>query len=108
MTFIALCSYANNENICFPSYETIASVVGCSRRKVIDTIKELVALGLIIKHKNTAPNGDAAANQTDLISTAQQIVNAGVLTKAQELALGDAFGLTGQKRLIKLAQQILS
>ena len=41
ITFITLCSYANNQNICFPSYETIAEVVGCSRRKVIDTINSL-------------------------------------------------------------------
>ena len=68
MTFIALCSYANDKNICFPSYETIAGVVGCSRRKVIDIIKELVALGLIIKHKNTAPNGDATANEYEIVA----------------------------------------
>ena len=56
LIYIALCSYANDSNICFPSYKTIAAAVGCSRRKVIDSIKELVDLKLIVKHKsqNTA------------------------------------------------------
>ena len=58
LIYIALCSYANDSNICFPSYKTIAEAVGCSRRKAIDTIKELVDLKLIVKHesKNTVAN----------------------------------------------------
>jgi len=63
MTFIALCSYANNDNICFPSYETIAGVVGCSRRKVIDTIKELISLGLIKKHQSE----NHSANEYEIV-----------------------------------------
>lgn len=64
MTFIALCSYANDKNICFPSYETIAGVVGCSRRKVIDIIKELVALRLIKKHSG----GKHSSNEYEIVS----------------------------------------
>jgi len=67
MTFIALCSYANNDNICFPSYETIAGVVGCSRRKVIDIIKELIAFGLIRKHQNE----NRAANEYEIIASGE-------------------------------------
>ena len=54
--------------------------------------------------------GDGLANPKDLILCAQQILNPGdiILTKAQELALGEAFNETGPKRLIKLAQQILA
>ena len=67
MTFIALCSYANNDNICFPSYETIAGVVGCSRRKVIDIIKELVELGLIKKHQT----GNRSSNEYEIIASGE-------------------------------------
>ena len=67
MMFIALCSYANNDNICFPSYETIAGVVGCSRRKVIDTIKELISLGLIRKHKSE----NRAANEYEIVASGE-------------------------------------
>ena len=54
--------------------------------------------------------GDGIANPKDLIITAQQILNPDEITftKAQELALGEAFAASGQKRLIKLAQQILA
>lgn len=64
MVFITLCSYANDNNICFPSYQTIADVVGCSRRKVIDIIKELVSLNLIIKHQN----GNTASNEYEIVT----------------------------------------
>ena len=63
MVFITLCSYANENNICFPSYQTIADVVGCSRRKVIDTIKELVELNLIVKHMDS----DTKSNTYEII-----------------------------------------
>ena len=64
MVFIALCSYANENNICFPSYQTIADAVGCSRRKVIDTIKELVNLNLIAKHTDS----DTKSNTYEIIT----------------------------------------
>lgn len=44
-----ICSYSNSSNIAFPSYQTIADDSGISRRKVIDVISELVALGCIKK-----------------------------------------------------------
>jgi len=67
MAFIALCSYANDQNICFPSYETIAGVVGCSRRKVIDTIKELIAFGLIKKHQSE----NRAVNEYEIVASGE-------------------------------------
>jgi len=63
MVFITLCSYANENNICFLSYKTIADAVGCSRRKVIDTIKELVELNLIAKHMDS----DTKSNTYEII-----------------------------------------
>jgi len=34
---------------CFPSYETIADEVGCSRRKAVELIADLEANGLVVK-----------------------------------------------------------
>ena len=67
MAYIVLCSYANDKNICFPSYQTIANGVGCSRRKIIKTISELVEMNLIIKNPKKAPSGDPTANEYEIL-----------------------------------------
>jgi len=67
MAYISLCSYANDKNICFPSYKTIADDVGCTRRKIIDVVNELVDLGLIVKRHKTTAKGDASANVYEIL-----------------------------------------
>ena len=67
MAYIVLCSYANDKNICFPSYQTIADDIGCSRRKIISIIKELVEMGIIVKHQRKASNGDPTANEYEIL-----------------------------------------
>jgi hypothetical protein len=47
MVYITLCSYSNDYNFCFPSHQTIAQSIGCSKCKVIDVIKDLVQKGFI-------------------------------------------------------------
>ncbi len=48
--YLVLCAYADSrEGTCFPSYQTIASKAGCSRRKAIDAVARLESLGLIRK-----------------------------------------------------------
>jgi predicted transcriptional regulator len=42
---------ANEDKSSFPSYQTIADKVGCSRNKVISSMKNLVNLGLVSKKK---------------------------------------------------------
>jgi hypothetical protein len=43
-----LCSYANDENVAFPSYQTIANDSGISRRKAIEIVKAMgVQRGLL-------------------------------------------------------------
>lgn len=50
MAYCVLCAYANiQDKTCFPSYQTIANKVGCSRRKVIAVIVSLEKKGLIEK-----------------------------------------------------------
>lgn len=48
MTYIVLCRFARDGQ-CFPSYQTLADRVGCSKRKMIDTMKLLIEKGLIQK-----------------------------------------------------------
>jgi DNA-binding Lrp family transcriptional regulator len=48
MTYIVLCRFARDGE-CFPSYETIAKRVGCSRQKAINVVKTLCEKGLISK-----------------------------------------------------------
>lgn len=50
--YVALCRYADEESECFPSYGTIASGTGMSRRKVIYEIKRMELLGLIDVQRN--------------------------------------------------------
>ena len=62
-----ICSYSNSSNIAFPSYHTIADDSGISRRKVIDIISELVALGCIKKTERRSSKGDHTANDYEVL-----------------------------------------
>ena len=57
-----ICSYSNDSNVAFPSYQTIANDSGISRRKAIDIISELVDLGCIKKTERKSAKGDNTAN----------------------------------------------
>jgi|GEM_PF-1481393 len=57
-----LCSYANDENLAFPSYQTIANDSGISRRKAIEIISDLEKLGCIKKIEQKSTKGDNTAN----------------------------------------------
>ncbi len=62
-----ICSYSNDSNIAFPSYQTIANDSGISRRKVIDIISELVKLGCIRKTERRSTKGDHTANDYEVL-----------------------------------------
>lgn len=62
IVLMVLCSYANNENLAFPSYQTIADDSGISRRKAIENIGELEKLGCIRKIEQKSAKGDHTAN----------------------------------------------
>jgi len=52
LCYTVICSFADrNDNTCFPSFNTIADKMGCSRRKAINCVKTLVEAGYIIKTK---------------------------------------------------------
>ena len=50
-----LCSYANDENLAFPSYQTIANDSGISRRKAIEIISDLKNLAASKRLSRKAP-----------------------------------------------------
>lgn len=62
-----LCSYANDENVAFPSYQTIANDSGISRRKAIEIIADLERLGCIRKIAQKSNKGDSTANDYEVL-----------------------------------------
>ena len=66
--YAALCARANSFKMnCWPSLETIALDIGCSRRKVVDVISTLERVGLIGREKRRDPNGDQDTNMYYLL-----------------------------------------
>ncbi len=49
--YIRVCSFANDEGICFPSYQKIWECAWCDRRTVIRKVKELLEMGVLKKTK---------------------------------------------------------
>ena len=47
--YIVLSRFCNNGNIAYPSYNTLAKLCYCSKRKVIETMNKLIEKGLINK-----------------------------------------------------------
>lgn len=47
--YMWVCKFANDDWVCFPSYQTIADCAWCSRRTVVRKIKELVKIWLLQK-----------------------------------------------------------
>jgi DNA-binding Lrp family transcriptional regulator len=61
MTYVVLCRFAKDGE-CFPSYETIAKRVGCSRQKAINVVKELCKKGLISKEQRKNDEDEYTSN----------------------------------------------
>jgi hypothetical protein len=57
----ALACFADNDTqSAYPSYQTIADLIGCSRRKVVDAITELEKYNLIARHKRYNHQGQTS------------------------------------------------
>lgn len=67
IVLMVLCSYADDSNVAYPSYRTIAADTGISRRKVIDIINNLIKLGCIKKTERKTSKGDNAANDYEVL-----------------------------------------
>ena len=53
---------ADDDGICFPSYNTIAEKIGIGETKAKNAIKRLIELGIIKKTNRTKENGSAGSN----------------------------------------------
>jgi hypothetical protein len=57
LLFLALAQYANGEGTCFPSYDTLASMVGVNRRSAIRIVEKLAQSGELF-YKPTVGRGN--------------------------------------------------
>ena len=57
-----LCKLSNEENICFPSYSTIATNMNISRSKTANIINRLIDLGYVEKENRTRGRGGKGSN----------------------------------------------
>lgn len=64
----AIVRFANKNSNAFPSYQTLATTLGISRRKVIDSMNVLIEVGLIEKTKRTSESGDPTSNLYTLVN----------------------------------------
>ncbi|SCJ49482.1 Uncharacterised protein [uncultured Clostridium sp.] len=64
LAYMVLARYANSDDSCFPSYNTIASKMRCTRRTAIDAIKSLEKKGVI--KKVTRKNESNSENNTNV------------------------------------------
>jgi len=62
LILLLLANYADEQGRCFPSYNTIAKLANCSRRKAIDSIKILADVGFISISRRKKSNNDNYAN----------------------------------------------
>jgi len=61
--YCILCAYASNtDKSCYPSYTTIAQKAGCSRRKAISVVTELITMGYINKKEQINSKGEKVSN----------------------------------------------
>ena len=62
MTYICLCKFANKEMQCYPSLNTLKTLVVCSRRKLILSLDRLIELGYIGKERRMKDDKEYASN----------------------------------------------
>lgn len=65
--YLALCSYADKDGGCFPSYGTMSGDIQYTTRACKDAIEELVDLGLITKETRQRPNGSNTSNYYQIV-----------------------------------------
>lgn len=64
LAYMVLARYANSDDTCFPSYNTIAAKMRCSKRTAIDAIDSLEKKGVI--KKQTRKNENNKENNTNI------------------------------------------
>lgn len=67
MIYIVLCSHANQNRGCFPSYKTIAAECGCSERKAIATVKMLEEKNYVKVKRRKTQEGNYRSNLYEMV-----------------------------------------
>lgn len=68
LIYCVICLHADKEdNTCFPSFNRIATLAGCSRRKAIDAVNNLVEAGYIKKTKRKDDIGNNKSNLYQIV-----------------------------------------
>lgn len=62
-TFVALCSMADEEGVCWPSFQHIADTAGMSRTSAVESIKVLEDAGFIERTKRGRKDGSQTSNE---------------------------------------------
>lgn len=86
LAYMVLARYANSDDSCFPSYNTIAAKMRCSKRTAIDAIDSLEKKGVI--KKQTRKNENNKENNTNVYTImgiqAAQEVSEDIANKREE------------------------
>ena len=67
MVLAVICSYADTKDIAYPSYQTIAGAAGICRRKAIDAVNRLSALGCIRKIPRPGTGNSCSSNYYEVL-----------------------------------------
>tara|TARA_R110000796_G_scaffold63092_1_gene145399 strand:- start:528 stop:1196 length:669 start_codon:yes stop_codon:yes gene_type:complete len=66
LILLCLANYADDKNLCFPSFKTICSISECSRATVIRTLKKLEEKGFITINKRFQEMQDSARQTSNI------------------------------------------
>lgn len=93
--YAALARYANYESrCCVPSYQTIADLVGVSRRTAIRMIEKLCASGFVGKRARRDKAGDSAPNEYELLEVPYNApVDGGVVSQSHHGSDRESLGV---------------
>ena len=79
LVMLALADFADERNSCFPGQKTLAARARCSKRSVINYLKELQDLGLLSVETRFYSNGDSgirrSSNHYDSFSYLKTSIN---------------------------------
>ncbi len=69
--YITLCAYANEDQKAWPSLSTIGKLIGCSRRKVVNCLHQLEALGWVRIQRRKREDGLHQSNVYFLLAISE-------------------------------------
>lgn len=91
-------TYASREtNTCYPSYQTLADRLGCSKRQVMNYTKELVGVKALAVRRRANPNAprESDTNEYVLLTTPPGVVKHSSLPSEADFTTGSEAQFTG-------------